>query len=196
MRNVYVKTDVTNEPVSIQEAKLFCKVSGTADDALFSLFIRQSREWVEQYTGCSLAEKTIVAEFDRIPNSGTIELPQGPVKSITSVKVVYEDTDDGEETLDLNDDYYVTKSPWSEIRVAYLGLYHRSTLRVEYIVGYGSTNCPPLPIALKVAMMKDILDQSDNRENFVSGTILRELSNNSKELAAPYRRNPWFGPEY
>jgi uncharacterized phiE125 gp8 family phage protein len=163
---------------------------------LFSLFTRQSREWIEQYTGCSLGEKTIIAEFDRIPSNGIIELPYGPVKSISSVKVVYEDTGETSETLALNDDYYVTKSPWSELRVAYLSIYSRSTLQVQYIVGYGATGCPPLPIALKVAMMKDILDQYDNRENFVTGTVLRELSNNSKELAAPYRRNPWFGPEY
>lgn len=195
MRNVWVKTDVATEPVTVQEAKLFCKVTGTGDDVLFSIFIRQARESLEQYCGVSMAEKTIIAEWDKIPSDGIIQLPYGPVKSISAVTIKYEDSTDADETLVLNDDYYVTKTPWSEIRIGYLSVYSRARVRVEYIVGYGATNCPPLPYPLKVAMFKEILNQYDNREDISPDGLSGMLSTNSRIMAHPYKRTLWFAPE-
>ena len=196
MRNVWIKTDVTTEPVTVQEAKLFCKVTGTGDDALFSILIRQARESIEQYCGISLAEKTYVVEWDKIPSNGIIELPYGPVKSISAVTIKYEDSTDADETLVLNDDYYVTKTPWSELRVGYLSVYSRSRLRVEYIVGYGASGNPPMPYPLKVAMFKEILTQYDIREDINIGNVVTsQLGNSSRALAHPYKRTLWFAPE-
>jgi hypothetical protein len=68
-------------------------------------------------------------------------------------------------------------------------------VRAEYIVGYGATSCPPLPITLKMAMLKDILTQYDIREDINIGNISTILSNNSKAIAAPYRDELWFAPD-
>jgi uncharacterized phiE125 gp8 family phage protein len=194
MRNVWVKTDVTAEPVTVQEAKLFCKVTGTGDDALFSMFIRQARENLEQDCGVSIAEKTLISEWDKIPSNGIIQLPYGPVKSITAVTIKYEDSTDADETLDLNDDYFVTKTPWSELRVGYLSVYSRARLRVEYITGYGATNCPPLPYPLKTAICKEILTEYYIREN-INADLVISLKKESRAMAYPYRRTLWFAPE-
>lgn len=195
MRNVWVKTDVATEAVSSTEAKLFCKVTGTGDNDVFTMLIKQARENLEMFCGVSIAEKTIVCEWDRLPKNHIIDLPYGPVKSITSVTLVYEDTDIDDDVLVANEDYYLSKMPWPQIRIATSSVSGRATLKVEYVVGYGATGCPPLPYQLKVAMLKEILTQYDNRENFSMGEIVSRLSNESKVLAAPYRRNLWFGPE-
>lgn len=196
MRNVWIKTDVATEPISLDEAKLFCKVTGTGDDTLFTMLIKAAREEYENYCGVSLAEKTLIAEWDKIPDNGIIQLPYGPVKSITAVTLKYEDSTEADETLDLNDDYYVTKTPWSEIRIAYLSAWTRTRLRVEYVVGYGATGCPALPYQLKIAMLKDILTQYDMRENINIGNVVTSvMSNAGKMIAHPYKRTLWFAPE-
>jgi len=195
MRNVWVDTDVATEAVTVQEAKLFCKVTGDGDDAIFSMLIRQARENMEMYCGVSLAEKTLICEWDKLPRNGIIDLPYGPVKSITSVTLVYEGSDTADDVLAVNDRYYLSKMPWPQIRIATSSVSGRATIQVKYIVGYGSTNCPPLPYQLKVAMLKEILTQYDNRENFNVGEAVSMLSNEAKAIAHPYKRNLWFGPE-
>ena len=192
MRNVWVTTDVVTEPVSSVEAKNFCKVTGTGDDDLFTMLIKAAREEYEQECGISLGEKTLTAEWDRIPNNGVFELPYGPVKSISSVTLKYEDSTEADTTLVLNDDYYVTKLPWPELRISYLSSWTRTRVRVVYVVGYGATGCPPLPYQLKIAMLKDILTQYDNRENINIGNLTTTLSNAGKIIARPYRRNYGF----
>lgn len=195
MRNVWVKTDVATEPVSLAEAKLFCKVTGTGDDTLFAMLIAQARENLEQYCGVSLAEKTLIAEWDKLPDNGVFALPYGPVKSITSVTLKYEDSTEADTTLTLNDDYFVTKTPWSELRISYVSAWTRTRVRVEYVAGYGATGCPPLPYPLKIAILKEILTQYDMRENISPDGFSGRLGNESKVLAHPYKRTLWFSPE-
>lgn len=192
MRNVWVTTDVVTEPVSSAEAKLFCKVTGTGDDTLFTMLIKQARETLEQKCNISLGEKTYTAEWDKVPKTGIIELPYGPVKSITSVTLKYEDSTEADETLDLNDDYFVTKTPWSELRISYLSVYARARVRVVYVVGYGATGCPPLPYPLKIAILKEILAQYYFREGLAGDDMINALRQESRELANPYSRNLWF----
>ena len=195
MRNVWVTTDVATEPVSSAEAKLFCKVTGTGDDTLFTMLIKQARENLEQYCGISIAEKTLTAEWDRLPKNGIIALPYGPIKSISSVTLKYEDSTEADTTLTLNDDYYTIKSPWDELRVSYVSSWTRARLRVVYVAGYGATGCPPLPYPLKVALLKEILTQYDMRENISPDGLMGMLGNSAKVLAHPYKRSLWFAPE-
>ena len=190
MRNVWIKTDVTTEPVTIAEAKLFCKVTGTGDNALFATLIPAARENLEAYCGVSIAEKTLYAEWNKLPSDGLLVLPYGPVKSITSVKTI--DEEGVEDTLSLNTEYYVNGTPWPTLRVASFWSTRVTRLRIEYIVGYGATGCPPLPYPLKVALMKEILTQYDMREN-ISTEAVSDLSNDAKSLASQYRRALWFG---
>lgn len=192
MRNTWIKTDVATEPVSATEAKLFCKVSGTGDDTLFAELIKSARETIEQMTGVSLAEKTIYTEWDKLPRNGIVELPFGPVKSITAVTLKYEDSTEADTMLVLNDDYYATKSPWDELRISYVSSWARTRARVEYVVGYGATGCPALPYMLKTAIYKEILAQYYFREGIAGGDVINALRRESRELARPYRRNYGF----
>lgn len=192
MRNTWIKTDVATEPVSSAEAKLFCKIDGTGDDTLFNMFIKGARETLEQITGVSLATKTIYTEWDKVPRNGIIELPHGPISSISAVTLKYEDSTEADVTLTVNDDYYTIKSPWDEIRVAYLSSWARMRLRVEYVVGYGATGCPTLPYPLKLAILKEILGQYYFREGIAGADFVNGLRRESRELVKPYIRNYGF----
>lgn len=194
MRTVRIKTDVSTEPVSAAEAKLFCKVTGTSEDALFPLFIRAARESIERFTNTSLAQKTLIAEWDKLPRDGIITLPYGPISS-TALVVKTIDEESVEDTLTLNSEYYVMGLPWPKLRIGSIWSTRSTRLQIEYVAGYGATGCPVLPAQLKVAIMKEILSQYDIRENLNVNNVGGELSNSARVLAAPYIKEIWLGAE-
>jgi uncharacterized phiE125 gp8 family phage protein len=65
------------EPVTLAEAKSYCRVTTNAEDDLIELMISSAREAIEVATGLSLIQKQIVVFFNNI--NGTFELPFGPV---------------------------------------------------------------------------------------------------------------------
>ena len=151
----YVKTDVTSEPITIAEAKLFCKITGTGDDALIAELIRAARETIEEYCGITIAQKTLVVEYDKLPKDGKLFLPYGPVSSGTAIVVKTIDEEDVATTLVNNTEWYDTGYPWPTLRIASFWSSRVTRVQVEYVAGYGiSTYTPPLPAMLKVAIMK------------------------------------------
>ena len=186
MREVWVSTDVTSEPVSSAEAKLFAKIPSTADDTVVTYLTKAAREAVEQYTGCSLASKTLVAQWDELPEDNVIELPFGPVSSVTSVVVVDED---GTETAltTADDEYYDLGGIWKKLQINDVVL-DMERLKVTYVAGYGATGCPTLPSALKTAVLKEMATQYEFRENINVGNLVTRMTNSWEKLAMPHRR--------
>jgi hypothetical protein len=70
-------------PVSLQTAKEWLKMAGIDDDdALIQELISEAVDWLEEYCGLSIVPQTITA-YLIVKNR--IELPYGPVNTITSV---------------------------------------------------------------------------------------------------------------
>jgi hypothetical protein len=69
---VRIKTDLTTEPVTSAEAKLFCKVVGTTEDSVFTILITSARQELEKYTASSFAEKTIHATWIKMPEDNEL----------------------------------------------------------------------------------------------------------------------------
>lgn len=193
MRNVWVSTDVATEPVSSAEAKLYCKVTGTGDDTLFAMFIKQARETIEQMCNISLAEKTLVGEWNKLPRDGKIRLPYGPIKSVSSVITV--DEEDEETALVNNTEWYDTGYPWPILRIASFWSGRIQQVKITYVAGYGASGCPPLPYPLKIAVLKEILAQYYFREAIAGGDVIAALRREARELAGPYSKNLPFAPE-
>lgn len=93
-----VITAVTNEPVSLVEARLQCKVDSddTTHDAVLAALITSAREYAEQYTQRGMARQTLEMAFDAFP-SYAFDLDRSPVASITSIR--YIDNDGVEQTI-------------------------------------------------------------------------------------------------
>ena len=151
---VTVTTDLTTEPVTIDEAKLWMRiVDYTTDDDLITELITSTRKHLEKYTGLSFGEKTIEAIMtnDRF----TFELPYGPVITVSSVEKW-----DGDEWITLVDetDYYVVDDC--------LQVYSYSKFRVTYTAGYEE-----LPEDLKTDIKVLVAWQYKNRGlNFQADT--------------------------
>lgn len=184
MRTVWVKTEPSIEPVTLVEAKLYCKVSGTGDDTLINSLIKTARLEIETYTGRSLTEKTYLAEYDKVLNDQFFNLPCHPVKSVTSVKTIDELA--VSTTLTLNSEYYLIGAPFTQIRVAGIYSTRRPHLLIEFVAGYGATGCPALPEMLKNAVLKRILVHYEHRGD--EGTF----NNEGFELATPYKDDVWL----
>lgn len=90
------------EPITLDEAKLFLKVTETADDDLITALIAAAREVAEVHQGRDLVEKQWDMTLDGFP--GEIQLRQ-PLVSVDLVQ--YKDDDGVTAVLAENTDYIV-----------------------------------------------------------------------------------------
>ena len=139
-----VITAVTVEPVTLNEARLQCKVDSdnTTHDALLTALTTAAREYAEHYTGRALAPQTLELALDGFPDGDEIQLPMMPVASITSVK--YYDSDGTLQTMDAAD--YVLHAYGSDHKIALAyGESWPSTraianaVQIRYVTGYAAT---------------------------------------------------------
>ena len=142
----YTLTDTApvTEPVTLAEAKLYCRVSTSVDDNQISLMIKQAREAIEVGTGLSLIPKTAVVWFTNF--NGSFNLPYGPVNSFTSL------IDENNNTIDAADYTLVggkfpmlTRPLWRN-------------LKATYTVGYTT-----IPNDLKIAILDQVSYDYENR---------------------------------
>ena len=65
------------EPVTLAEAKNYCRVSTDADNDLITDLITQARQAIEKATGLCIIKKSVQVWFDN--PAGDISLPWGPM---------------------------------------------------------------------------------------------------------------------
>jgi len=190
---VRIKTDLAEEPVTVDEAKLFCHVTGDEEDELFTTLIKSARRQLERYTASSFGSKTIHAFWMTPPDDNQLELPYGPIISVDHVYRI--DEEGTEEACTLNEDFFVYGD---QDAVVYMEKYWSSgmvsarSVRVEYTAGYGNTATEDLPEELKLAILKQVATDYELRENIAVSNNVTILSNDSKSLADPYRKKLWF----
>lgn len=182
---VQVTTDVTTEPVTLEEVKghlnLQFDTAGSYvfddDDTKLTDLIPVCRDIIEQYTGLSLGEKTIVAIIRN--ECGDIEIPRGPVNSITSIK----DADGNTLTVDTEYTLRGNQFKWIESPTS-------CYLEVTYTAGYSDTT---IPKALKRAILEEIafryVNAGDQQQEFANGKV--SICESSLNLAAPFKRIAW-----
>lgn len=174
-----IKTDITpvTEPVELDEVKTFLSIDLDTEehDSLLTSLITTARQAVETYTGLSLVDSSVVAQFDNIYDN--VELPYGPVKSLTSV-VDY----DGDAVTD----YKTTGLFNGFVKLAYVS---ETPVDAAYLTGYVGA----IPEALKTAIKKKIATDFEQRTGFdVSGkATVQVYPNDWKAEAAPYSRKRW-----
>ena len=101
-----INTTDGSEPVTLQQAKDFIRVTSEDDDAIITDLITVARQKIERFTGLTLtdADITLTATLD-----GKFKLPYGPLDEIDTVKFLEGQETDGTndwETLDA-DEYQI-----------------------------------------------------------------------------------------
>lgn len=177
--DVQIKTDLATEPVTVAEAKSYLNVDYNTWDSLIGTLISSARTKLERYTGCTFATKTLVSTFQQV--SDNIDIPYGPIQSITHVKSI--DESGTKTTLTAGTDYLVTGNLFKTI--TFFGI--ATPIEIEYVAGYTS-----LPADLKVAILKQVGMDFEFRENILDSSQVTELSNGAKQFAKSYRRISLF----
>lgn len=196
MRNLQVRTytDLVTEPVSVAEARDWCKVTGTQHDTVLGILITSARQALEKYTNSSFAAKTLHATWIRPPDDLEFELPYGPHIAVSAVYRI--DSEGTETALTVNADYWVYGDQDFVLKInrywSTSGVYGENSYRVEYTAGYGHTNTETLPARIKEAIMKEVATNFDIRESINIGNLTTELSNSARKMVDPYRRKIWF----
>lgn len=192
-------TDAASEPVTLAEAKAYCRVDISDDDTLITALIGSARRYVERETGFALMTQTWTAVYDRWPEgegqgfggpwwdgvrqlptsfvtpTTTIEIPKRPFQAVTSVK--------------LKDAYgvFTTVSPsvyYSEVsdmrgRVSrVLGqiwpviiMAQSGAIEIEFTAGFDGAPYAGVPEDLKAAVKMLVKHFYDHREPIIEGTI-------------------------
>ena len=166
-----VVTDLSVEPVTLQEAKDYMRISSESENDLIEELITSARERIEKFTGLSLGEKTLRAYwfYFHIPQ----EIPYGPVTLIESV---------------VNDEDVALEYTARGLQYKMLEAYSTVGLTIEYEAGFAV--CPK---GLKLAILKQVSTDYENRENYSIYDQAYELSSDARRQAQPYCRNTLFG---
>lgn len=167
-------TAPTAEPITLAEARLHLRVTGTEEDAKITSLIMGAREAAEHITGRALMAQTWELALNGFVDA--ISLPRPPLASITSVK--YLNTAGVLTTLDasayLLDDYseparllpaYGTSWPATRNQ--------ENALLIRYVAGYASA--ATVPQGIKDWMLLRIGLLYEDRESVVIGVSISEL---------------------
>jgi uncharacterized phiE125 gp8 family phage protein len=134
------------EPVTLAEAKNYCRVTTSADDALITDLITEAREAIEKATGLCIVQKTVKIWFNN--PASNFNIPYGPIDA-TTFKLY--DNVNNTEVLPIN--YRLVGGQYPSLNFPIW-----NQLRAEYTSGFIT-----LPKELKIAILDQIDFDYENR---------------------------------
>lgn len=144
------------EPVTLAELKTHCRVDHDDDNAYLASAITAARQHVERFTGKTLVSTTYDLLYDEFP-SGPLEIPRGPLQSVTGV--YYIDATTGLEVTLAADKYEVDTASdpgwiapgadgWPDAKETI------NAVRVRFVAGYGATaSDEPAPLGFAIMQL-------------------------------------------
>ena len=172
-------TPPTVEPVTLEEAKLHCRVDGTEEDAFITGLIVAARQTCEQWCGRAFLAQTWDLYLRAFPAS-CVYLPHPPVASVT--EITYLDAAGDQQTLDPAAYVLDDVSDPGRVVPAYGETWPATrdflnSVRIRYVAGVASAD--EVDGRVKQAIRMIVAHWYQNRETVLSGTISKEI-----ELAA------------
>ena len=147
-------TPAAFEPVSLAEAKLALRIDSNADDSHIQSLIKAARVMAEEYLRRALVTQTWQLQYDLYAPS-VVNLPRGPVKSVTFVKVI---SSDWSETTISTNAYYLNAGKENLIfDAAPMG----QIVQIQYVCGYGLPSDVPEPI--RQGILAHVVGMYENR---------------------------------
>lgn len=174
----------TIEPVSVQEARLHCRVDDSADNSYVTALITAARIMAEQFTRRVFITQSWVMYMDAWPCDRFIEIPKAPLQGISSI-VTYDDSDAA--TTFASSNYYVdliskpgrvvlrSTASWPDVdRVA-------NGIVINFVAGYGAAPAG-IPQDIRQAILLIVAHLYENR-----GDVSAEMPATAELLLGNYR---------
>lgn len=181
-----VTTEPTWEPVTLAEAKDFCRIDHSDEDAVVETLITAARQTLERMLGRAIPQQTITAYYSCFWD--TFELPRAaPLVSVTSLK--YLDVDGVEQTASSSlYDVYTVPEP-GEVRLAYDATWptHRVTtdpVYIAYVCGWAGAG--DIPATIKQGILLLVGHWYENRES-TTGFPVQETPQTLETVIGGYR---------
>lgn len=180
------------EPVTLDEAKLYARVDGTAEDDEINLLITAARELFERETGLVLVRQSWTKSFDAWPSAyktgrRRVFLPLRPVLSVTSITV----TDGDGNAVSVSTSDYALDVASEPPRVVEVVPGHwpvpgaaAAGITIAFDAGYGDT-ADDVPAAIRLALLKLVAESYETRQLAGSGdptAITRAMA----DILAPF----------
>lgn len=172
-----------SEVISTADLKAFLRVTHSDEDTLIEAIREAAIRYVENFCNVRIGDRTAVFYFNSFPDR--VELPVGPINSITSV--AYATSDSTTATMS-SSDYYVTagRDPlmigFKNIPSTFSDTYKK--LQVTVDLGYAEAS---VPAAMVHAIKLLVSHMYDQRSPEVIGTITTKLKLGLESLLNPYR---------
>ncbi|WP_020474233.1 head-tail connector protein [Zavarzinella formosa] len=199
-RSVRVTIRPAAEPVTLGEARAYAKIDGTDDDPLIASLITAATEAAEQHLRRAIISQTLTLTLDPQPSGcyynlpagvydlpvsalygslpTQIELPKGPVSSITSVTTYDED---GNATVMSASGYFLSGDRFAlkSMSVWPVNLRSMGALEIAYVAGFGPA-ASDVPQPVKTAILMHVQRMYDER-------IVCEMPESCATLLRHYR---------
>jgi uncharacterized phiE125 gp8 family phage protein len=180
--SIRVITAPTTEPVTLAEARLWCRVDddNTAEDAMLLLLIAAMRSYAENITGRVFAGRELELRLPCFPQR-VIELPYPPLRAVSRIQYldtggVWQELSGSPSTFQV-DEYHEPGRVWplwSECWPATRA--ELDAVRIAFTCGYAGPS--QVPAALRVWMQARIATLYENREQLVVGSTVNALPHN------------------
>jgi uncharacterized phiE125 gp8 family phage protein len=183
MMSMQLIAEPANEPVTLDEAKLFLRIDTTDDDALLASLVAASRRLIEQTTRNCLLSQSWRFGVDRWPSTMLLRLPLAPLLSLTSVTVL--DAAGNRIAQNLSDFIINATSVPPTVRTKAEPLASGACeggIQVEAVFGYGNT-AASVPQPLRTAVLMVVAHYYETR-GLGDGTLPAAV----RTLIAPFVR--------
>jgi len=182
----------SGETIIAQYMKELAANLNASEQGLLNKMVIAARVECEKYCQLSFGQKTRVAMYfpdDLEYYEHVIELPHGPISSITSIYPI--DTDGTQlDALTSGSGYYKMGESFPQITIPKISStaigasFGDSGVKITYVCGYGASGCDTLPDNLLVAMCKQVAEWWHNRNNWIP-----VLHSEIREILIPYVRD-------
>jgi uncharacterized phiE125 gp8 family phage protein len=150
--------------VSLETAKAYLRVDGTAEDTLITSLLKAASELGESWARRAFITQTLEQTFDEWPEGNVLTIWRPPLQSVTSLKYIDED---GVESTWASTNYTVDiKSQPGKIILAStpsVTLQDTGGITVRFVAGYGATEAS-VPERIKQAVLQLVAFWYENRE--------------------------------
>lgn len=163
--DIQFNEESVTEPITLAEAKNFCKIDISTDDDLIEALITTARQLCEAWTGVGFVVHDAIAIINN--SNGDMYLPYGPTGEITKV------TNDNGTELVADETYFLSGNVFKRILRP-----KENNLTIEYSTGYAT-----LPNVLKTALLNAVYFLYDNRSQSTD-----DIGPIAKTLLNPYKR--------
>lgn len=185
----YLLAGPAAEPISLAEARAYCRVDDETEDGLLSTLIAAARIHVEAVTGRALITQSWRLVLDAWPAAGCVALPVAPAASLTAVTAydpddVAHDIDTGQFRLDGMAVPARLQKPGAVDGLPVLRW--RGGLEIDYAAGYGAAG-EDVPEDLRQAVRLLVGYWFDNRDTAAAPNG-PDGAPGLARLLAPYRR--------